>query len=175
MDEKQRQKWIEDRAAELMGLEPDAELAGRPAGAPDAELIKMAHHNALGTTRMVLEDIKAAGAWDDHARALQTAILQAIIEQSLEDTLSGLGSNPYVLPLQEIARRAALIEIAVADGAPAEEVLTLHFDAIFGQRAKVAHWRCPTGHSGYALAGEMLAYDACPFCGQLLSRYQRVN
>lgn len=175
MSDEKRQKWIEERAGELMGLEPDAEMAARPAGAPDAGLIKMAHHNALGTTRLVIQEIRAAGSWDDHARRLQTAILQAHIEMGMEDAIAGLGRSPYVLPIQEIARRAALIEIAVAAGDPDEQILTLHFDAIFGRRAKVAHWMCPNGHSGYALASEMLAYDACPHCGQLLSRYQRAN
>lgn len=175
MDDQERQRWVEDRALAIMGEEVDAELAARPAGVPDADLIKMARENSHGVTRQLIDELKRDGAWDERARMRELAVLRAIIEQGVQDAVDGLGRNPYQLPIPELARRAAELELAVSEGTAPEQLLPMFFDAIFGRGAKLAHWRCPTGHSGYALAGQMLAHDTCPLCDKLLSRWKTIN
>lgn len=174
---KNREKWIEDRAAELeKAPEPTAEDAALIAGPPDAELLQMVTQSrTVPMTRQRIDNYKKLGLWNPQTRVQETCVLRAIVERGVYDVTCTLGASVYTLPVPELARRLARLEVATAEQVERAEFVALLIECIFGRGTKVARWSCSNGHEGYAQQEELLAIDPCPYCGLLLQKWRAVN
>lgn len=177
MSNAQRSKWIMDRAEALVKApEPTGADAALVAGPPDADLLKrVSEGGTVAHTTMMIDRHKRMGTWSDAQRVAETCMLRAVIERGIYDACEQLGVTVYTLPIPELARRAAALEIALADGCDRAEFVALLLECVFGRGANVATWSCPNGHQGYAQQDELLAIDPCPCCGLLLQRWRAVN
>lgn len=177
MKNREREKWMRDRAAELEKTpEPSEADAAQVAGPPDADLLRLvSESNTVPLTRRQIDSYKALGLWASKAQLQVTCELRAVIERGIYDAIEQVGVQVYTLPVPELARRAAVLEIAIAEGTGQAEYVALLLECVFGRGAKLAVWSCPNGHQGYAQQEELLAIDPCPYCGLLLQKWRAVN